>query len=75
MRYATVVSYNPVNRFGFLRDEQGHDVFVGGNVLDVAGIGDLVKGQRVMFDAVLDRRGRGWRVSRIEIAADVAFAA
>lgn len=75
MRYATVATYNPVNRYGFITDDSGFDVFVSGNILDRDGIGDLIPGQRVLFDAVLDRRGRGWRVSRVSLADDSALAA
>lgn len=75
MRHATVVSYSPGDRYGFLRDEQGQDYFLGGNILDVAGICNLVAGQAVLFDAVMDRRGRGWRVSKIALADHSAVAA
>jgi cold shock CspA family protein len=68
MRHATVKTYDPRGGFGFVTDESGFDIFLGANPLSIAGIPGLVPGDKVLIDAVLDRRGRGWRVSRIALA-------
>jgi cold shock CspA family protein len=75
MRIATVKTYSLRGGFGFVTDESGFDIFCGANPLSIAGIADLVAGQKVLVDVVLDRRGRGWRVSRIALADHSAVAA
>jgi cold shock CspA family protein len=77
MRHATVKSYSPRDRYGFVTDEQGTDLFLSANAIAMAGIGigDLVPGLAVLVDATLDRCGRGWRVTRIALADNSAVAA
>jgi cold shock CspA family protein len=76
MNRAAVKWFRHDLQYGFLTDASGRDYFLSGNILDRDGIGiNLVPGLRVMFDATLDRRGRGWRVSRIALATDGAVEA
>jgi cold shock CspA family protein len=68
MNVGVVKWYRRDLEYGFLTDDFGRDFFLSGNVIDRDGVGDLMPGQRVTFDAVMDRRGRGWRVSAIRLA-------
>ncbi|MGB3500276.1 MAG: cold-shock protein [Mesorhizobium sp.] len=57
MTTGTVKFFNATKGFGFISpDEGGEDVFVHISAVERAGMRTLVDGQKVSFDAVLDKR-------------------
>ncbi len=57
MTTGTVKFFNATKGFGFITpDDGGPDVFVHISAVERAGLGTLADGQKVSFDAVLDKR-------------------
>jgi CspA family cold shock protein len=57
MTIGTVKFFNETKGFGFIApDEGGDDVFVHISAVERAGMRTLVEGQKVSFEAVLDKR-------------------
>jgi len=57
MAVGTVKFFNTTKGFGFIAPEDGgDDVFVHISAVERAGMRTLVEGQRVSFEAVLDKR-------------------
>jgi CspA family cold shock protein len=56
MATGKVKFFNGQKGFGFIQpDEGGPDVFVHISALERAGIGNLVEGQKVKFEVIMDR--------------------
>jgi CspA family cold shock protein len=69
MTKGIVKFYNGQKGFGFIEPEDGgKDVFVHATALERAGIGHLVEGQKVSFDAAVDSRSGKIAVANIEAA-------
>jgi cold shock protein len=68
MHVGTVKWFNMARGFGFIRCDDGAigDVFVGVRTVERSPLDSLEAGQRVAFDAELDPRGRGFRVTKLE---------
>jgi CspA family cold shock protein len=57
MTIGTVKFFNATKGFGFIAPEAGgNDVFVHITAVERAGMGSLVEGQKVSFEAVHDRK-------------------
>lgn len=57
MTIGTVKFFNATKGFGFIAPETGgNDVFVHITAVERAGMGSLVEGQKVSFEAVHDRK-------------------
>jgi cold shock protein len=57
MTIGTVKFFNATKGFGFIAPEAGgNDVFVHATAVERAGMGSLVEGQKVSFEAVHDRK-------------------
>jgi CspA family cold shock protein len=57
MTIGTVKFFNATKGFGFIAPEAGgNDVFVHATAVERAGMGSLVEGQKVSFEAVQDRK-------------------
>ena len=57
MTIGTVKLFNAAKGFGFIAPEAGgNDVFVHVTAVERAGMGSLVEGQKVSFEAVHDRK-------------------
>lgn len=57
MTIGTVKFFNTTKGFGFIAPETGeNDVFVHITAVERAGMGSLVEGQKVSFEAVHDRK-------------------
>ena len=57
MTIGTVKFFNATKGFGFIAPEAGgNDVFVHVTAVERAGMGSLVEGQKVSFEAVQDRK-------------------
>ena len=64
-----VVSYfNERKGFGFLRDEEGRDVFVHFAEIQREGFQTLTPGENVLFDYA--EEGQGLRALNVEVPAD-----
>jgi CspA family cold shock protein len=58
MPTGTVKWFNTTKGYGFIRpDDGGNDVFVHVTAVEQAGLGSLVEGQRVSFEAETGQRG------------------
>ena len=58
MAIGTVKFYNSTKGFGFIAPEDGgKDVFVHASAIEMAGMRELSKGQRVSFDIQPDAKG------------------
>jgi cold shock CspA family protein len=64
----TVVFYDPVRGFGFLKCERGPDVFISKSELRISGIAKLDAGTRLAFRLQPDPRGRQPWASNIRLA-------
>lgn len=59
MHFGTVETYDGKKGYGFIKPRGGSDrVFVHISALDRAGLGGLVKGQKLGFDVEIDAHGR-----------------
>lgn len=57
MAVGTVKFFNTTKGFGFITpDTGGADIFVHISAVERAGMGTLVEGQKVSYDAVMDNR-------------------
>ena len=57
MTIGTVKFFNATKGFGFIAPEAGgNDVFVHATAVERAGMGSLVEGQKVSFEAVQDQK-------------------
>lgn len=57
MTIGTVKFFNATKGFGFIAPEAGgNDVFVHATAVERAGMGSLVEGQKISFEAVHDRK-------------------
>lgn len=57
MTIGTVKFFNETKGYGFIApDEGGEDVFVHISAVERAGMRTLVEGQKISFEAVLDKR-------------------
>jgi len=57
MATGTVKFFNTTKGFGFIQpDAGGDDIFVHISAVERAGMGTLVEGQKVSYDAVMDNR-------------------
>jgi cold shock protein len=64
----TVKFYNATKGFGFIEpDEGGKDVFVHATALEASGIRALNEGDRVSFELVPDRKGRGQQAAQVKL--------
>ena len=60
MATGNVKWFNPAKGFGFIAPEgEGKDVFIHASALERAGIGGLTEGQRIEYEVVAGRDGRG----------------
>jgi CspA family cold shock protein len=67
MANGKVKFFNGQKGFGFIQpDEGGPDVFVHISALERAGIGNLVEGQKVKFEVIMDRGKKA--ASDLEVA-------
>jgi len=67
MATGKVKFFNGQKGFGFIQpDEGGPDVFVHISALERAGIGNLVEGQKVKFEVIMDRGKKA--ASDLEVA-------
>lgn len=57
MATGTVKWFNPEKGFGFIRQENGEDVFVHYSSIQGQGFKSLEEGQRVSFDVTPGRKG------------------
>ncbi len=57
MAVGTVKWFNPEKGFGFIRQENGEDVFVHYSSIQGQGFKSLEEGQRVSFDVTAGRKG------------------
>ncbi|GIW44705.1 MAG: cold-shock protein [Candidatus Binatia bacterium] len=57
MAVGTVKWFNPEKGFGFIRQENGEDVFVHYSSIQGQGFKSLEEGQRVSFDVTPGRKG------------------
>lgn len=57
MAIGTVKWFNPEKGFGFIRQENGEDVFVHYSSIQGQGVKSLEEGQRVSFDVTPGRKG------------------
>jgi CspA family cold shock protein len=57
MATGTVKWFNPEKGFGFIRQENGEDVFVHYSSIQGQGFRSLEEGQRVSFDVTPGRKG------------------
>ncbi|GBD26129.1 Cold shock-like protein CspLA [bacterium HR30] len=57
MAIGTVKWFNPEKGFGFIRQENGEDVFVHYSSIQGQGFKSLEEGQRVSFDVTPGRKG------------------
>jgi cold shock protein len=57
MASGTVKWFDPNRGYGFIRPEQGEDVFVHISALQASGLQTLQEGQAVEFDIALGRKG------------------
>jgi cold shock CspA family protein len=64
----TVVFYDPIRGFGFLKCDRGPDVFVSKSELLLSGIPNLNAGMRLAFRLQPDPRGRRSWASNIREA-------
>ena len=68
MTPGTVKFYYASRGYGFIEPSYGgNDIFVGANALERVGIRNLVEGQKVTFDAKLDRCSGRRVVANIEV--------
>ncbi len=57
MATGTVKWFNPEKGFGFIRQENGEDIFVHYSSINGQGFKSLEEGQRVTFDVTPGRKG------------------
>ena len=54
--------------FGFIKDQQGNEIFFHASGLPAGGYDSLSEGQEVVFDKEQDTRGRGTRAVNVRLA-------
>lgn len=70
MATGTVKWFSPTRGFGFVqRDDSDEDAFIHVSALGKAGIASLTEGQRIRFDVIDGRGGRGPRAIDLELVA------
>ena len=57
MAQGTVKWYDPQKGYGFIRSDDGEEVFVHQNAIEAEGFGSLAQGDRVEFDVTQGRKG------------------
>ena len=67
MAIGTVKWFNATKGFGFIRPEEGEDVFVHFSAIQTSGYRELAEGQRVEFDVENDPRGKGPRAANVKL--------
>jgi cold shock CspA family protein len=67
----TVLFYDPIRGFGFLKCDRGPDVFISKSELLDSGIANLSAGMRLAFRLQHDPRGRNPWASNIRRASEV----
>jgi cold shock CspA family protein len=63
----TVLFYDPIRGFGFIKCERGPDVFISKSELRISGIAKLDAGTRLAFRVQPDPRGRKSWAERIRV--------
>lgn len=65
----TVKFFNQTKGFGFITpDEGGKDVFVHITAVERSGIGALADGMRVSFETEPDKKGKGPKAVKLQLA-------
>lgn len=67
MANGVVKFFNDTKGFGFLTQPDGVDIFVHKSELKATGLDRLVEGQKVKFDIVPGREGKGPKASNVTI--------
>jgi cold shock protein len=66
----TVKFFNQTKGFGFITpDEGGKDVFVHITAVERSGIGALTDGMRVSFETEPDKKGKGPKAVKLQLAS------
>lgn len=65
MAKGTVKWFNAEKGYGFIRQENGEDVFVHYSAIQSSGYRELFEGQNVEFDVENDPRGKGLRAANV----------
>ncbi|MBI4491477.1 MAG: cold shock domain-containing protein [Chloroflexi bacterium] len=55
--------------FGFIRDDQGEELFFHASAVQNASFDALAEGQQVEFEKTRDPRGRGYRAENVRLVA------
>jgi len=58
MAQGTVKWYDPRKGYGFIRVDDGEEIFVHQDAIEAEGFGTLAPGDRVEFDVTQGRKGR-----------------
>ena len=68
MPVGVVKWFNPQKGFGFIQPEAGgNDVFVHISAVERAGLRDLVEGQKVSYEMVVDKRSGKSSADQLEV--------
>ena len=64
----TVKFYTTQKGYGFIKpDDGGNDIFVHVTAVERSGIGALVEGMRISFEAEPDKRGKGPKAVNLQL--------
>lgn len=67
-KIGTVKFFNDKKGFGFIKPEQGEDVFVHISAVERSGLDGLEEGQRISFETRPDKNGKGPRAINLKAA-------
>lgn len=67
-KVGTVKFFDDKKGFGFIKQDEGHDVFVHISAVDSSGFETLVEGQRISFETKPDKFGKGPRAVNLKAA-------